>query len=185
MRMCGRLREPEPMVNPKGEPKMTQPDRRSRGGIRTLFQQNPGRRAEDVHAMRAWHPAARVAVVTMVGILGGINIWMDTVLEVNSLPTLRVAVSSSQAWLSLASSLHSLKHRTGGYSPSPAFASGTGRELLEARALPPQGAGSSRHQRSDSFAARHCCQRQASRHMASASRWARQPSSFAASDGSA
>lgn len=74
----------------------TQPDRRSRGGFRTLFQQNPGRRAEDVHAVLAWHPAARVAVVMMLGILGGINIWMDAALKINSLPTLQVSVSPAK-----------------------------------------------------------------------------------------
>ncbi len=57
---------------------------------------NPGRRAEDVHAVSAWHPAARVAVVVMLGILGGINIWMDVVLEINSLPKLHVAVSPTK-----------------------------------------------------------------------------------------
>ena len=55
--------------------------------------QYPGRRAEDVHAVRAWHPAARVAVVMMLAMLGGINIWMDTVLKMNSLPIVHVAVS--------------------------------------------------------------------------------------------
>jgi hypothetical protein len=29
----------------------------------------------------------------MLGVLGGINIWMDTALKINSLPTLHVAVS--------------------------------------------------------------------------------------------
>ena len=72
---------------------MTEPDRRSRGGFRTLFEQNPGRRAEDVHALSAWHPAARMVVVVMLGVLGGVNIWMDVALKMHSLPTLHVAVS--------------------------------------------------------------------------------------------
>jgi hypothetical protein len=46
--------------------------------------------------MRAWHPAARTAVVVMLGILGGINIWMDAVIQVNSLPKLHVAVSPAK-----------------------------------------------------------------------------------------
>ena len=71
-------------------------DRRLRGRFRTLFEQNPGRRADDVHALRAWHPAARVAVVVMLGILAGINIWMDAVLKINSLPKLHVTVSPAR-----------------------------------------------------------------------------------------
>ena len=82
-------------MSPHGE-SMTQADRRSRAGFRSLLEQNPGRRAEDAHAVRAWHPAARVAVVAMLGILGGINIWMDTALKINSLPTLHVAVSPAK-----------------------------------------------------------------------------------------
>ena len=75
---------------------MAQADRRARAGLRTLLERNPGRRTEDVHAVSAWHPAARVAVVGMLGILGGINIWMDTALKIDSLPTLRVAVSPAK-----------------------------------------------------------------------------------------
>jgi hypothetical protein len=73
-----------------------QADRRSRSGFWTLFEPNPGRRAEDVQAVSAWHPAARVGVVMMLAILGGINIWMDTALKINSLPTLQVAVSPAK-----------------------------------------------------------------------------------------
>jgi hypothetical protein len=32
----------------------------------------------------------------MLGVLGGINIWMDTVVKINSLPTLHVAVSPAR-----------------------------------------------------------------------------------------
>jgi hypothetical protein len=32
----------------------------------------------------------------MLGMLGGANIWMDTVLKINSLPTLQVAVSPAK-----------------------------------------------------------------------------------------
>ena len=78
-------------VNP-----MTQADRRSRAGFRSFLEQNPGRRVEDAHAVSAWHPAARVGVVAMLGMLGGVNIWMDTVLKINSLPTLQVAVSPAK-----------------------------------------------------------------------------------------
>jgi len=89
----GWLRQPmvDQMVN-----QVTQPDRRSKRGRRTYFQQNPGRRAEDAHALTAWHPAARVAVVVMLGILGGINIWMDAAIQINSLPKLHVAVSPAK-----------------------------------------------------------------------------------------
>jgi hypothetical protein len=46
--------------------------------------------------VRAWHPAARVAVVVTLGALGGINIWMDAVIQVNSLPKLQVAISPAK-----------------------------------------------------------------------------------------
>lgn len=75
---------------------VTRPDRRTRGQFRTLFEGNPGRRAEDVHALRAWHPAARVAVVAMIGALCGINIWMNAAVQINSLPSLHVAVGQGK-----------------------------------------------------------------------------------------
>lgn len=84
---------------------MIQADRRSSGGIRTLFEHNPGRRAEDVHAVSTWHPAARVGVVVMLGILGGVNIWMDTVLKINSLSTVQVALTPAKLGYAAATTL--------------------------------------------------------------------------------
>jgi len=81
-------RSREPAVNHS-----IRPDRRSRGGFRTLFEQNPGRRAEDVHALNAWHPAVRIAAVAMIGL---INIWMDAEIQIDFLPKPHVAVSQAK-----------------------------------------------------------------------------------------
>ena len=89
MRIRGRLREP--MAN-----QVNQPARRSRGAWGTFFARYRGRRAEDVHALRAWHPAARISVVMTLGILGGINIWMDAATKRDSLPKLHVTVSPAK-----------------------------------------------------------------------------------------
>ncbi len=72
---------------------MNPPDRRSRATLQTLIPRYPGRRADDVHAIKAWHPAARVAVVVMLCMLSGTIIWMDAILKANSLPKLQVFVS--------------------------------------------------------------------------------------------
>ena len=55
-----------------------------------------GQRAEDVHAVRAWHPGARIAVAMTLGILGGVNIWMDAALKINSQPTPHVTVNPAK-----------------------------------------------------------------------------------------
>jgi hypothetical protein len=65
--------------------------------------QDSARRIVDGPGAAAWNPASRIAVMLMLGVLCGADIWIFTMAKISSLPSLRVHIGTVKlglAWLS-------------------------------------------------------------------------------------
>ncbi|MBI4289858.1 MAG: hypothetical protein HY661_00095 [Betaproteobacteria bacterium] len=82
---------------------MTQGDRRVGVDGRKPIPQDFAQSVNGGSRAAAWNPASRIAVMLMLGVLAGADIWIFTMAKISSLPSLRVHIGTVKlglAWLS-------------------------------------------------------------------------------------
>jgi len=73
---------------------MIQRNRGTEVDTRGLVRQESAGRTSEASTVAAWNPAARIAVMLMLGILSGADIWIFTMAKISSLPGLHVHVGA-------------------------------------------------------------------------------------------